>query len=129
MQPAKDGWHQKIQAPKDSNGSRGGSKFGDPARRFTGRPLRSGGKVQLGDLTLVAITSVPPLRRLTHALVSVSSSGRGLSVESLDGSMVASGEKCHNCNGGSATHTSRRRLNCVGMALLCLLFLAHAEVS
>lgn len=56
------------------------SNAGDPARRFTGRLPRSGGKVQLGDLTLETITGVPPLRRLTHASVSVSSYGRGLFV-------------------------------------------------
>jgi len=56
------------------------SNAGDPARRFTGRLPRSGGKVRLGELTLEKITGVPPLRSLTRASVSVSSYGRGMAV-------------------------------------------------
>lgn len=56
------------------------SNAGDPARRFTGRLPRSGGKVRLGDVTLERITGVPPLRPLTYATVSVSSYGKGMAV-------------------------------------------------
>lgn len=47
------------------------SNIGDPSRRFTSRFPRNKGRVVCGNVTLEGVCGVPPLRRHSHATVSI----------------------------------------------------------